>query len=70
MVGFWGTTNKKIMKYLIKLSKALLKFTTYIVLLFVLILASFKMYGEGEGLLLFGGTLAAMFIVTNLFDKW
>ena len=58
------------MKYLIKLSKALLKLITYIVLLFLLILESFKMYEGGEGLLLFGGTVAAMFIVTNLFDKW
>lgn len=54
----------------IKLAKTALELATYIVLIVILLIASFKMYEEGEGLLLFGGTLATMFIVTNLFEKW
>lgn len=58
------------MKSIIKLTKTAVELTTYIVLTVILMLASFKMHDEGEGLLLFCGVIATGIIVTKLFDKW
>ena len=58
------------MKSIIKLSKTAIELATYIVLTVILLLASFKMHDEGEGLLLFAGVIATGIIATKLFDKW
>ncbi len=58
------------MKSIIKLTKTAVELATYIVLTVILLLASFKMHDEGEGLLLFCGVIATGIIVTKLFDKW
>jgi hypothetical protein len=58
------------MKQIIKLAKAAAELTTAVLLVTTLLLAGFKMHDEGEGFLLFGATLALMFLMTNLFSKW
>jgi hypothetical protein len=58
------------MKSIIKLTKTAVELATYIVLTVILMLASFKMHDEGEGLLLFCGVIATGIIATKFFDKW